>query len=84
MEILSIFIKVILFLVGALFLASGLFCGAIGLTSLSAIWIGLIGLAFAALGGFLIAFVFGLTGKKKVEDSAVPPSEPGGPAAGHD
>lgn len=65
MEILKIFIKIVLFLIGALFLVSGLFCGAIGISSGSGWMFGLIGVAFAALGGFLLALVFGLLEKKK-------------------
>ncbi len=65
MEILKIIGRLILFLVGGLFLASGLFCGVIGATSISGWMIGLIGLAFAALGGYMIASSVGLTGKKK-------------------
>ncbi len=65
MDILKIIGRLILFLVGGLFLASGLFCGVIGATSISGWMIGLIGLAFAALGGYMIASSVGLTGKKK-------------------
>ncbi len=82
MEILNIFIKLILFLIGAVFLASGLFCGVIGATSLSAIWIGLIGLAFAVAGGYLIAYAIGAVGKKKAVEPAVKSGEPEGTITG--
>lgn len=74
MEILRMFIKVVLLLVGLLFLGSGLFCGVIGFTSTSAIFVGVIGLAFAALGYFLILLGLGKLGKKA--DPENPPGEP--------
>jgi hypothetical protein len=65
MEILRVFIKILLFLIGGFFLVGGLFCGAIGISSGSGWMFGLIGLLFAALGGFLVALPIGLVGKKK-------------------
>jgi hypothetical protein len=68
MEIVKMFGKLVLFLVGAIFLVGGLFCGAIGISSGPEWMFGLIGLAFAALGGYLVALTFGLAGKKKLAE----------------
>jgi len=67
-EFVKIFGKLVLFLVGAIFLVGGLFCGAIGISSGPEWMFGLIGLAFAALGGYLVALTFGLAGKKKLAE----------------
>jgi len=71
MEVLKVFFKVVLFLIGALFLVSGLFCGAMSIGSGSGWILGLIGLALAALGGFLVALPFGLVGKKNLPEQPV-------------
>ena len=58
MHVLKILFKAVVFLIGMLFLASGLFCGAIGTLAHGGTMVGLLGIGGAAIGGLLLMWVF--------------------------